>query len=99
LCDYDGPLPRDVDWRIKALAHHCGLGVAWVRYDRTRRGWHVIIQTRQRIAPGFLVAMQAILGSDWRREMFNVQRARRLRRVDPWWRDHWNVLYETKVRA
>lgn len=72
-----------------------------VSIAQTRRGWHVEVVTRQRIAPVALVAAQAMCGSDYKREVFNLQRARRLRYVDPWWREpsRWNVLYHRHYKA
>lgn len=46
-----------------------------MRYDRTKRGWHVVIEWDRAFPPVALVALQAILGSDSRREALNFMRA------------------------
>lgn len=71
-----------------------------VRFDRTRRGWHIVATaTAPAGTPAMqLVAAQAILGSDPNREAFNVMRAASLGSVPPFWRSRWNVLYERHSR-
>jgi hypothetical protein len=60
---------------------------------RTRHGWHVIVQVSETIHPQGIVAIQAICGSDWRRETYTLQKARRLHAVDAYWRDRFNTTY------
>lgn len=80
-----------------------------VRFDRCRirrmrspsgKGWHVAILyfCRRRPSPIFIVAAQAILGSDARRETFNLFRARLLRKAPRAWQymGRWNTLYDRK---
>lgn len=98
LLDFDGPIPARFDWQLAEVCRCLVLKCQWWRVSRSKRGWHICVSLKGRIAPISVVAIQAILGSDWRREMFNLYRARRLRRMDPWWRDKWNVLYSTKVQ-
>lgn len=98
LLDFDRPsLPRNFD----ALLHHCVerwmLTVEAVSYARSRRGWHVAIYVRERLCPGEIVAMQALLGSDPARERLNLGRARRLQGAPEFWRRRWNVLYSRKL--
>lgn len=97
----------DVDRRtpppILAFVTECCRRWGWpleaVRYDRTRRGWHIIVAVRKRVAPALILAAQAMWGSDPRREMFNLSRVQELRRVAPFWRDRWNVLYDSHSRG
>lgn len=70
-----------------------------MQYDRTRRGWHVIVTTGRQIAPPLVLAAQAIWGSDRRREMHNLGRVQNLRHVPKFWRSRWNVLYERHFRG
>jgi hypothetical protein len=63
---------------------------------RTRRGWHVEIYSNMELAPAEIVALQAILGSDFRRESFNLYRAHKLPLTPLFWRrlSRWNVLHK-----
>lgn len=70
----------------------------WVRIDKTRRGWHVVVQVRRRLSAQRVVMVQALLGSDWKRELFNSARVFRTRHVPPMWRDRWNVLFTRHQR-
>ncbi len=70
-----------------------------IRFDRTRRGWHVIVAVHKTVPPPLIVAAQAIWGSDPRREMFNVMRVQNLRAVPKFWQDRFNVLYESHSRG
>lgn len=74
-----------------------GLTVQGVRWDRTRRGWHVLVWVRERLDLGTQVAVQLLLGSDRARETFNAFRAVRIRHAPPLWRRRANVLYAEKL--
>lgn len=93
MCDYDGALPRDLAKRIVVVVASHRLGIDCIAYRKTRRGWHVTIDVRQRLAFWRVVLLQALLGSDWKRETFNSRRAVAWRRVPQFWRDRANVLY------
>lgn len=71
-----------------------------VRRFRTRRGWHMVVYYRgvKRFTAAQIVAAQAIAGSDWRRETFNLVRARHLTSAPKSWRrvGVWNTLYAEK---
>ena len=87
-------------WRLWWVLRLMELRAAWIRYDRTRRGWHVLIAIP---APPLLasevVALQAVMGSDRDREAFNLNRARLVMRglAPRRWRT--NVLFERKLRG
>jgi hypothetical protein len=66
----------------------------WVRYDRTRRGWHVVIKLSRSLTPVETVALQAVLGSDSRRESLNLMRVLHGGGGDK----RWNILYSRKLR-
>lgn len=76
-----------------------GLNVARIDRRRTANGWHVVVTVRERLSPAFTVAMQAVLGSDPKRELYNLFRVRQLRKVPKLWRhpDRWNVLFHRKL--
>jgi hypothetical protein len=97
--DFDGPFTGPMMSRIYAVLRTVKIVPSWIRVDRTRRGYHVTVAVRQRIAPLGIVALQAAMGSDWRREAFNFSRARKWKQLDAFWRGRWNVLYETHDRG
>jgi len=72
-----------------------------MRRYRTKRGWHVVVwyYSRRPLKPVFVVAVQAILGSDSKRETFNLYRAVRLKDAPREWRKmgRWNTLYSAKM--
>lgn len=93
MCDFDGALPDDFAQRLVVVVAAHRLRVECVSYRKTRRGWHVVVTVRQRVAFWRVVLLQALLGSDWKRETFNSRRATAWRRVPPFWRSRANVLY------
>jgi hypothetical protein len=97
--DYDGAFPRDFDARLALVCRVHRLAPVVVRIDRTRHGYHVVIVVRQRIAFTRVVLLQAVLGSDWKRELFNSRRALAWRHVPAFWRDRANVLYGRHHRS
>ena len=76
------------DWQLEA-----------VRFDKTRRGWHVIIAVAVDLEPALVVLGQAIMGSDLKREAFNTMRLMQLYAQPAFWRDRFNVLYVNHVRG
>lgn len=84
--------------------------IAWVLFQldnaatllelrKTVRGWHVIVTLARPIEPLVLVALQAILGSDPRRETFNLVRAQNLALAPECFASGsgWNTLYSEKL--
>lgn len=98
-CDFDGDMPRDFAKRLGMVVRFQRLRVVHVRIDRTRHGWHVVVVVLNRVAFPRLVMLQAILGSDWKRELFNSRRALAWRRVPAFWRTRANVLYERHYKG
>lgn len=99
MCDYDTVrLPR-IERRIATLCAAHRLTVECISIRRTQRGWHVTIDVRQRVAFWRVVLLQALLGSDWKRELFNSRRAVAWRNVPQFWRDRANVLYVRHYRS
>lgn len=84
---------------IFTLLRMCGLHVQYMRDDRTRKGWHRIIQIRERLSPSELVALQALCGSDRRREGLNLMRVLRSRErgMSDFEGARWNILYSRKL--
>lgn len=71
------------------------------RFRSHNRKWHVVVYVRSARLPSpiLIVALQAILGSDWKRETFNLYRARQLPLAPQSWRlfSAWNTLYREKL--
>lgn len=91
--DVDRPSPVTIRSVFRVL-RSVGLRASYCRYDRTERGWHVIVRLNKPIEPLATVAIQVIMGSDPKRERFNLVRAmsgkaNRNRR--------WNMLFEYKI--
>ena len=89
---------------MMATLHGCDESSFRMKRYRTRRGWHVeLYQSGRgralRLSSAQTVALQAILGSDYRREAFNLFRAMRLSRAPGFWRKlpHWNVLHKERL--
>lgn len=73
-----------------------------VKRFRSHSGkWHVVVlmYSRRLPPPIAIAALQAILGSDWKRETFNLVRARKLGRAPREWQHNgrWNTLYAEKL--
>ena len=96
--DFDGRIPDGLIDRIVWTAKLWQWSIEAVRFDRTRRGWHVVVGIHEEVEPAMIVAAQAILGSDYKREAFNLMRVQSLDSVSPFWRARWNVLYEMHAK-
>lgn len=69
-----------------------------VKIYKTRKGWHVKIEIKERIkSPITLTLIQALMGSDYRRETFNMIRAYNLDKKKGAIKEAWNVLYYKKL--
>jgi hypothetical protein len=92
-CDYDtGKAPALSV--VFNLAQWLGLRPLFIRDDKTARGWHRIVRWNRKFPPGVIVALQMAMGSDSKRELFN------LLRVISGEADHnkrWNLLFERKL--
>lgn len=92
LCDIDTARCPTLE-RVFRLARVLGVGIVWIRLDRSHSGrWHLLVKWRARFSKLEMIAIQAILGSDFKREAFNLYRVRsgvRSRR--------WNFLFESKL--
>lgn len=96
LLDFDGPLPDlRLIWRRLRV---CRLELRLMRIDRTQHGWHVVLWLKEPLEDWATLALQAILGSDPRREAMNFARLLAGPK-DDWERQRWNILYERKVTA
>jgi hypothetical protein len=71
------------------------------RFRSHSRKWHVVVlmYCRRLPPPLAIAALQSVLGSDWKRETFNIARARKLGRAPRAWQRlaRWNALYSEKL--
>jgi hypothetical protein len=92
-CDYDTKEAPGLG-RFWSFTKITGLKPRVIRYDRTRRGWHVLIAWSKALTPTEQVAIQAALGSDYRRETYNLARIFGGRSKNP----RFNLLFERKLK-
>lgn len=91
LCDYDTPGPPS--WQsITRVARMLGIQPAFTRYDRTARGWHVVIEWNRTFRPLEIICLQFALGSDPKRETYNLARVFSGKRSK-----RWNLLFWRKI--
>jgi len=60
--------------KIRQLIRILGIKAKFIRYDKTKHGWHIVISTPHKFTPLETIAIQAILGSDRVREAMNLRR-------------------------
>jgi hypothetical protein len=87
------PLTRGLmDWRLRRAGFRIVKLVQ--RPSPSGKGTHVVVRVSPRPASfETVVALQLLLGSDPMREACNLRRARLVRRMPKWARQHVNVLY------
>jgi len=99
LLDWDhrglGGLPRRVESGLRIAE----IRPLWIRYDRTKHGWHAVIRLRRDFSRAEIVALQAIAGSSWEREAMNFRRHLQMKKcpAPKFWRERFNVLYSRKL--
>lgn len=95
--DYDGPVfPPDFKERCEFIQETLGIEFRRVQQLRTARGHHALIQLADPLPAWVVCTLQAILGSDYRRETFNLVRVLALSDAPDFWQPRWNVFYERK---
>lgn len=85
-------------WRLRWLARRMRWRVVVFAVSRSPHGWHGEVVLSNRVAPDTVVAAQAILGSHWAREGYNLMRVHSPAFRCALWRDRANVLYERTER-
>lgn len=102
--DLDGDAVFDAErltFLLDVLDDTCASSIDNKRYamHETARGRHIELRFRGTYPPLAIVAIQAILNSDWRREAFNLLRALTLGSAPEFWRQEgrWNTLYSEKL--
>lgn len=102
--DIDGPIKPGL-CSLWSKLRIFGVRPRYIRLDRTRRGWHVLIalcgwkkrlRRRDKVYVAALekVALQAVLGSDVKREVLNLMRIFNGGGKDK----RWNILYREKLK-
>jgi hypothetical protein len=94
LHDYDGREPPTVD-EIRHIAGILRVKVEALEYSASRRGSHLAITWGAKWEPWQIVVIQAILGSDPKREAYNLLRLMSGADVAKNWR--WNFLFSRKL--
>lgn len=69
----------------------------WVMHE-TAKGYHIEILIKEPLEPLAIVCLQALCGSDLRRETFNMARVLKLSDAPTFWQSRWNVLYSEKLQ-
>jgi hypothetical protein len=92
-CDYDKPKPPPVAV-VYELAQWLGIRPLFIRDDKTARGWHRIVRWNRKFEPGVIVALQLAMGSDPKRERFNLIR---VLSGEAKHNKRWNLLFEHKL--
>lgn len=97
--DFDSPRIDRSYFDLCSILRLIGLQSKWTNYRRTRSGWHVIIKLRRPLHILETVALQAILGSDYKREALNLLRARAILkgRYSRWAVKKFNLLFRSKI--
>ena len=95
----DSMTKTERDNRIKSLLRISGLAKAKVHVYRTKRGKHLYISLwnekgyARDLSTEHSIIAQLILGSDPKRELFNLERTYKAP-----WLDRWNVLFQVKYK-
>lgn len=97
--DFDGRIPAALMQRMQFVCRAHRLPVMLIETHRTRHGYHVVLHIPRRISFMRVILLQALLGSDWKRETFNSRRAVAWRNVPAFWRTRANVLYHRHYRS
>jgi hypothetical protein len=70
----------------------CFVRITGVDVKETRKGFHFRVMTEEDLEAWEVLVLQAILGSDFKRELFNYLRVRKGLR-------NWNILFNKKKDA
>lgn len=91
LCDFDSQWRAPTHFIIR-IARMVQAWPIWIREDRTRHGWHMLIYWNRSFKPIEQVAIQCVLGSDRQRESYNLARVMSGKKSK-----RWNLLFERKL--
>lgn len=85
--------------QINATFRAVGLTYLALRINETKRGFHYAFFLKRPVTPTERVALEAILGDDPMRAAMNFARARNADKMDKFWQQRWNILYDWKVEV
>jgi hypothetical protein len=90
LIDKDGFETGDDENRDRICRVAGDLGLKLKRVDAyiTRHGYHYVVETEQDFSDVMAIVYQLFMGSDWKRELINLERSHREK--------GWNVLFSSK---
>ena len=75
--------------------------IEYFMLQRTYKGWHIIVVLDRELAPPEIIALQAILGSDIKREALNMARwlgvRNKYNKLPKFWKQRWNLLFKEKI--
>ena len=99
--DIDGPLPPNLLAWVTQCCRLWRWPLVGVRFDKTRRGWHVVVGVRRKLDLPTTICAQALFGSDKKRELLNLMRAEAIRsgRVPKAHAKYANVLFYSHSRG
>ena len=87
-------------WRVMKLTGLVPRLVAVQHHRSFKHGWHCVVYLNgPSLPPMQIVALQALCGSDWKRESYNYGRVSQWRYLDNTSRARWNVLYRRHTRG
>ena len=92
LCDYDHGDAVPPMEHIEETAEVLGLQIRSIAMFPTRRGVHMAVTWNRRFSPAEAIALQLILGSDMKRERFNLSRT-----LTGETDKRWNLLFRRKL--
>ena len=80
-----------LEFKLRYILHYFKGHTATIMLYETFKGYHVYIDIDVVFSDTELVAIQAILGSDWLRELRNLNRVKHSDIT-------WNILFDTKFK-
>jgi hypothetical protein len=84
---------KEIHWTLDTL----NLTLKDYVMHETAKGYHIVLEIEEPLEPLAIVLVQALCGSDLRRETFHMARVLKLSDAPTFWQTRWNVLYEEKL--
>ena len=86
---------------IFSAFHICGLRAKWIRFDRTKKGWHIVVFLDMALTPAETIALEVVCGSDRRRANLDLMRVLAMRKhgASKFWQARSHILYSGKLET